>query len=146
MKKTIILTAIIAASVLGIIFFKPIHSFFTPGKLISKEVDVDFGTEKRYALPVYAHTVADVKITVTKWHGKKPTKVWEKSFKNIQLKEQAGMEKDVQSITIPNFSDKKDKIIVQYLVTYRDNGSVVQLAYYSDVSKDGTESSVDVTI
>lgn len=146
MKKIIIITTLIVASVLGAIFFKPIESLLSSGKLTSKEVNVDFGTEKRYALPIYAHTVADVKITITKWHGNKSTTVWEKSFNDIQLKEQAGMEKDVQSVTIPNFSDRKDKIIVQYLVTYKDNGSVVQLVYYSDVSKDKNESSVDITI
>ncbi len=146
MKKIKIFATITAVLVLGSIFFNPIKEFVLEGKPVAKEVNLNIGTEKRYALPVYANAIADVKITITKWHGSKSTKIWEKTLNDIHLSKNAGFEKvEAQSVTIPAL-DNKDKIVVKYLVTYKDKGSIVELAYYSVVSKNSKENSVDVTI
>ncbi len=147
MKKIAVYATIVIVSVLGVIFFNPIKTFILPEKPEVKEVNLNIGTEKRYALPVYANAVADVQITITKWHGNTPSLLWEKTLNNIQLKENAGLDKiEAQSVTIPNISNRRDRIVVKYLVTYKDQGSEVQLAYYADLTKGDKEDSVDVTI
>lgn len=146
MKKIRVFAIIIIASVLGIIFFNPIKAFVVSKNQVAKEVNLNIGTEKRYALPVYVNAVADVQITITKWHGSKATKIWEKTLNDIHLNENAGFDKvEAQTVTLPAYANK-DRIVVKYLVTYKDKGSIVELAYYSEVSKDSKEDSVDVTI
>ncbi|MFZ1800021.1 MAG: hypothetical protein WAU24_09175 [Chitinophagaceae bacterium] len=146
MKKIKVFATILIATVLGIIFFNPIKAFILPEKQVAKEVNLNIGTEKRYALPVYANAVADVQITITKWHGSKPTTIWEKTLNDIHLNENAGFEKvEAQTVTIPA-SNNRDKYVVKYLVTYKDKGSVVELAYYSVISNGSKGDSVDVII
>ncbi|MEO7209782.1 MAG: hypothetical protein ABIY35_02465 [Chitinophagaceae bacterium] len=146
MKKVAFLITIIISSVLGIIFFNPIKAFVLPEGPVAKEVNLNIGTEKRYALPVYANAIADVQITITKWHGNKSTKIWEKTLNDIHLNENAGFDKvEAQTVTLPVYANK-DRIVVKYLVTYKDKGSVVELAYYSEISKGSKGDSVDVII
>jgi len=135
-----------SAFLLGILFLTPLKTIFYKGKPVEKEVNLNIGLDKRYSLPVYANAKADVQITITKWHGKKSTLLWQKSLKDIQLSKNAGLEKvEAQFITIPT-SEKKDRIVVRYLVSYKDKGSTVELAYYDDLPKNKEDATVEVII
>lgn len=103
------------------------NKIFPANKIINAEIDLHIKSDNKYLSPAYDEATAQIHITVTKISGSKRVVVWEKDFKNMQLKSYSN-NFNTQTLMISDLAQSKEKLEVTYTVTYNSNGSVLRLA------------------
>ncbi len=121
MKTKLIITVTAAAMlVVSSSFFVVKHS----EKPVTKNINVEIYKTASYVAPVYADTYATLRVSIVKINGKKRDTAWQHEFAPMQLKDFPASDKPlVQTITIPNVNDKKEKVEVLYELNYNTKGS-----------------------
>ncbi|MGN6616539.1 MAG: hypothetical protein ACTHJ5_05140 [Ilyomonas sp.] len=127
MNKLLIIAPMLFVSITVIGLQNRFNKIFTASKTISAEIDLHIQSDNKYLSSAYDEATAQIHVTVTKISGSKRIVVWEKDFKNMQLKNYSN-NSNTETLMIPNLAQSKEKLEVTYTVTYNSNGSVLQLA------------------
>lgn len=133
MKKRLIIAT--AALLLGssVCFFGQTMLVEKP---VDKNIDVEVYKDASYISPAYADAYATLEVTVVKIKGTKRDTAWQHSFAPTQLKNFPASDKPLlQQITIPNVNDKKEKIEVNYRLTYNTKGSELHFSNAEIIGK-----------
>ena len=145
--KKIIISLAIAIVATGLIFNHQIVNWFTAEKPVNKEINLMIGSGNNYSSKAYESSYASVTITVTKMSGKTETIVWKKSFETLPLSQYPSINKAVANkLIIPGFSDKKEKLIVTYTITYNTRGNILQTVYGEIIQTDGKQGNLAISI
>jgi hypothetical protein len=116
-------------------------------KPVSKNINVEVYKTASYVSPAYADTYATLQVTVVKVHGNKKDITWQHTFDPKQLKDYPDSGKPmVQTITIPNVNDKKEKLEIYYKVTYNTKGSELNFFDGTIIGKGEQSGKLDVKI
>ena len=93
-------------------------------KSIDKQVNVEVYKTASYVSPAYANTFATLEVTVVRINGKKKDTAFQHTFQPKELKDYPASDKPlVQTITIPNVNDNREKLEIFYRLTYNTKGS-----------------------
>ena len=116
-----------------------------PAKPVNRNISFSIYKGSNYNAPVYNNTIAQVKITVEKVSDSKRTVVWEQTLDARQLSQfPSFQEAKMQTITVPGVLTKKERIEVNYTLTYNSDGSTLQMQGGSVIS--GKENSSQLLI
>ncbi len=122
MKKKLIITLTSAALILVSGSFFGMQSF--KEKQVSKNINVEVYKTASYISPAYANAFATLKVTIVRVNGNKKDTAFQHTFEPKQLKDYPASDKPlVQTITIPNVNDNREKIEIFYRLTYSTKGS-----------------------
>ena len=100
-------------------------------KPVSKSINLSIYRENNYSSAAYDSTMASVHITLYKVVGNEYTTVYEKTLSSMQLKQFPDMQNAMNSsLTIPNLLNSKEKLLINYAVTYNTQGSQLTLNNY----------------
>ncbi len=146
MKK--IITCVLAVGLTtAAAFNQQIVNAIIPEKPVSKEISLAIAKENDYSSRAYDEAVASVHIIITKMNGAKKVIVWDKTFDTLQLKKYPTIANAYeQSIIIPNIFDRKEKLLVEYIITYTEKGSVLKFANETFLLKGQTSGKVIISI
>jgi hypothetical protein len=126
MKQKLIITVTAAAILVVTGSFLSVKHFSE--KPVTKNINVEIFKTASYVSPAYSDTYATLHVSIVKVHGKKRETAWQHDFEPKQLKDYPASDRPlVQTITIPNVNDKKEKLEVLYEVTYSTKGSELNL-------------------
>lgn len=147
MKQSIIFAGLATIFFSGM-FFQPTGKYTYPAENRTEQtIHIALGSEQRYASPVYANAKADVTVRIIKWKGDKPQVVWQKEINDINLQQHAGVQEFLaKDVELPQVANSRDRVTVNYLITYKDRGSEMQLQYNKEVKPVAGKNSVQVTI
>jgi hypothetical protein len=122
MKTKLIITVTSAILVLTSGSFIGLKS--SDKKSIDKQVNVEVYKTASYVSPAYANTFATLEVTVVRINGKKKDTAFQHTFQPKELKDYPASDKPlVQTITIPNVNDNREKLEIFYRLTYNTKGS-----------------------
>src|SRR3954447_14900930 len=128
MKKFISLLPILITFVLAVQQVLKPHPTDKP---VNKSINLSIYRENNYSSAAYDSTMASVHITLYKVVGNKYTTVYEKTLSSMQLKQFPDMQNAMNSsLTIPNLLNNKEKLLINYAVTYNTQGSEITLNNY----------------
>jgi hypothetical protein len=128
MKKFISILPILITFVLAVQHVVKPHPKDKP---VNKSINLSIYRENNYSSAAYDSTMASVHITLYKIVGDKYTTVYEKTLSSMQLKQFPDMQNAINSsLTIPNIFNKKEKLLINYAVTYNTQGSQLTLNNY----------------
>ena len=128
MKKTLISSSLIVLMTL-MVYGTQIWDYIKPNKTLNKEITLSIAPESNYTSAAYSNARATVHVVVTKVRGNKETIVWDKVFDTIQLKNYPRLNQAyTEDVKIPGLIDNKEKLMVNYIITYDNNGSVLKLS------------------
>lgn len=128
MKKTLISSSLIVLMTL-MVYGTQIWDYVKPNKTLNKEITLSIAPESNYTSAAYSNAKATVHVVVTKVRGNKETIVWDKVFDTIQLKNYPRLNQAyTEDVKIPGLIDNKEKLMVNYIITYDNNGSVLKLS------------------
>ena len=128
MKKFISILPILITFVLAVQQVIKPHS---TDKQVNKSINLSIYRENNYSSAAYDSTMASVHITLYKVVGNKYTTVYEKTLSSMQLKQFPDVQNAINSsLTIPNMFNKKEKLLLNYAVTYNTQGSQLTLNNY----------------
>lgn len=134
MKKTLISSTLILLMTL-MVYGTQIWDYVKPSKTMNKEITLSIAPESNYTSAAYTNAKATVHVVVTKVRGNKETIVWDKVFDTIELKNYPRLNQAYsEDVKIPGVIDNKEKVVVNYIITYDNNGSILKLSSGSDVS------------
>ncbi|NNV54432.1 hypothetical protein [Limnovirga soli] len=134
MKKPIISTILVLIMTV-VVYHDQIWDYVKPNKMMNKEISLSIAPENNYTSAAYADAKATVNVVVTKVRGDKKTIVWNKTFDTIELQNYPRLNAAFnEKVKIPGVIDNKEKLIVTYIVTYDNKGSVLQLTNGEAVS------------
>ena len=128
MKKLLLIAPAFLIGLIVIGFQNQIKKISVANKTIDTEIDLHIQSDNKYLSSAYDGATAQIHVTVTKINGNKKMIVWEKDFKNMQLKNYSNSSNNTQTLTISNLRSSKGKLEVSYTITYNSNGSILQLA------------------
>ena len=135
MTKTLISSSMILLMTL-MVYGTQIWDYVKPNKTMNKEITLSIAPENNYTSAAYTDARATVHVVVTKVRGNVETIVWDKVFDTIQLKNYPRLNQAfTEDVKIPGVIDNKEKVVVNYIITYDNNGSILKLASGEDVSK-----------
>jgi len=98
---------------------------------VKKSINLSIYRDDTYASAAYDSTIASVHITLYKVVGNQYTPVYEKTLNSMQLKQFPDMQNAMNSsLTIPNLLNGKEKLLINYSVTYNTQGSQLTLNNY----------------
>jgi len=128
MKKLIIILPVFIVAIVCLSFVgKP----RTTTKPVNKSINLSIYSNNNYSSAAYDSTIAFVHITIYKVVGSKYTTVYEKTLNGMQLKQFPDMQNAMNSsLTIPNLLNSKEKLLIDYAVTYKTQGSELTLNNY----------------
>ncbi len=93
-------------------------------KPVNKNVNVEVYKTASYISPAYANTFATLEVTVVRVNGNKKDTAFQHKFQPKELKDYPASDKPlIQTITIPNVNDNKEKLEIFYRLTYNSKGS-----------------------
>jgi hypothetical protein len=128
MKKLIIILPVLIAVIICLSFAAKQHPTEQP---VSKSINLSIYSNNNYSSAAYDSTIASVHITVYKIAGNKYISVYEKTLNGMQLKQYPDMQNATNSsLTIPNLLNSKEKLLINYAVTYNTQGSQLTLNNY----------------
>jgi len=134
MKKKLIIAIAAAVPLLVSGSFLGVKSFSE--KPITKNINVEVYKTASYVAPVYSDTYATLRISIIKIHGNKRDTAWQHDFEPKQLKDFPASDKPlVQTVTIPNVNDKKEKLEILYQLTYNTKGSELNFSNGTIIGK-----------
>ena len=116
-------------------------------KLENKNISFLVYKNSSYTSPVYNSASAQVHIIVEKVniYGQH-TIVWDKTYDAEYLSHYPSVENAYkQTITVPNVNQKKEYLLVNYLLNYNSNGYQMQM-HEATVVKDKSTAKVDISI
>ena len=128
MKKFITILPILITFLLALQQIVKVHPTEKP---VNKSINLSIYRENNYSSAAYDSTIASVHITLYKVVGNEYTTVYEKSFNSMQLKQFPEMQNAINSsLMIPNLLNSKEKLLINYAVTYNTQGSQLTLNNY----------------
>src|SRR5689334_2924103 len=128
MKKLFIILPVLLTLLLCVSQAKKLSPTEKP---ISKSINLSIFRENNYSSAAYDSTIASVHITVSKVVGDKYTTVYDKTLSSMQLQQFPEMQNAISnSLTIPNLLNNKEKLLINYDVTYDTRGSKLTLSNY----------------
>lgn len=114
--------------VLTVSLFTPIKDSMVTKKTVSKTVSFALYKENAYEAEVYNNTSAMVHITVEKVTERNRTIVWDTTIAASQLKALPTAENAyTQTITVPGLMEKREQLVIRYVLTYDSKGSQLQM-------------------
>ncbi len=134
MKKKLIITVTAVAILVVTGSFLSVKHFSQ--KPVTKSINVEVYKTASYVSSAYSDAYATLQVSIIKVHGNKREVAWQHEFEPKQLKDFPASDKPlVQTITIPNVNDKKEKLEVLYEVTYSTKGSELNLSNGTIIGK-----------
>jgi len=128
MKKALIIIPVLITLLLCA---PQVSKLFQTEKPVNKSINLSIYRENNYSSAAYDSTIASVHITLYKVVGNKYTTVYEKSLNSMQLNQFPDMQNAINSsLTIPNLLNRKEKLLINYAVTYNTQGSQLTLNNY----------------
>jgi len=114
-------------------FFSIKHSAKKP---VDKNVNVEIYKTASYVSPAYANTFATLEVTVVRINGNKKDTAFQHTFQPKQLKDYPAYDKPfVQTITIPNVNDNREKLEIFYRLKYDTKGSELNFSDGTTIGK-----------
>lgn len=122
MKSKLIITVTAAVILVASSSFFGVKHFSE--KPVTKNINVEIYKTASYVSPAYADTYATLRVSIVKIKGNKRNVAWQHEFAPKQLKDYPASDKPlVQTITIPNVNDRKEKLEILYELNYNTKGS-----------------------
>ena len=114
--------------VLTVSLLTPVKDSMVTKKTVSKSVSFELYKENAYNAEVYNNTSAMVHITVEKVSENNRTVVWDTTIAASQLKQfPEASNAYMQTITVPGLSEKREQLVIKYVLTYDSKGSQLQM-------------------
>src|SRR3954451_14853379 len=143
MKKFIAILPILITFILAV---QQVIKHRPTEKQVSKSINLSIYRENNYSSAAYDSTIASVHITLYKVVGNEYTTVYEKTLNSMQLKQFPNMQNAMNSsLTIPNLLNSKEKLLINYAVTYNTQGSEITLNNYL-VTNAGNKDNLKINI
>lgn len=128
MKKIIIIIPILITLLLCLPQFTKVRTTEQP---VNKSINLSVFSNNNYSSAAYDSTVASVHITVYRVINNTYTTIYQKTLNSMQLKQFPNMQNAMNSsVTIPNLLNSKEKLLINYAVTYNTQGSELTLNNY----------------
>ena len=125
-------------------FFGMKHSVKKP---VDKNVNVEIYKTASYVSPAYENTFATLEVTVVRVNGNKKDTAFQHTFQPKQLKDYPASDKPlVQTITIPNVNDNKEKLEIFYRLTYDTKGSELKFSDGAIIGKGEQSGQLNIKI
>ena len=100
-----------------------------------------------YVSPAYATTFATVEVTIVRVNGNKRDTAFQHIFQPKQLKDYPASDKPlVQTITIPNVNDNREKLEIFYRLNYNTKGSELNFSKGTVIGKGVQSSKLNIKI
>ncbi|MEP6465636.1 MAG: hypothetical protein ABJB05_05000 [Parafilimonas sp.] len=133
MKKILIIaTATLLAAGVFCLFGNKMNTEQT----VSKNINVEVYKTTSYISPAYANAFATLEVTVIRVKGNKRDTAFQHTFQPKQLKDFPASDKPfVQTITVPNVNDSKEKLEILYKLTYDSKGSILNFLNTTTIGK-----------
>ena len=145
MKTKLIITVTSAILVLTASSFYSIKNFTK--KPVNKNINVAVYKTASYVSPAYANSFATLEVTVVRVNGSKRDTAFQHIFQPKELKDYPASDKPlVQTITIPNVNDNKEKLEIFYRLTYSTKGSELNLSDGTVIGKGVKSGKLDIKI
>ena len=97
-------------------------------KPVAKNVSFLLYKGSNYSSKVYKGSSAQVYVSVEKVRNTARTIVWDTTFDSKQLNKYPSAKKSLsQKVTIPNVIESKEHLEINYLLTYKSKGSVLNI-------------------
>lgn len=114
---------------------------------INKNINVEVYKTASYLSDAYADTYATLQVTVVKVNGVKRDTAWQHSFAPKALKDfPASNQPMLQQITVSNVNDKKEKLEINYRLTYSTRGSELNFSNTETINKGQQFGKVNIKI
>ena len=135
-----------ALLILGAVTYKSAKEATQP-KLVTKNILFAVFKGGAYTSGVYNTTSAQVHLYIEKVNSKgQHTIVWDKMLDAKYLGQYPSIENALkQNVTVKNVNDKKEYLVVHYILTYNSKGSEL-LMHEGTVIKDSSTGKVDISI
>jgi len=128
MKKLLIIIPVLITLLLCIPQLSRLHPTEKP---VNKSINLSIYSNNNYSSAAYDSSIAFVHITVSKVVGGTYTTIYDKVLNSMQLKQFPNMQNALSSsLTIPNLLNNKEKLLINYAVTYNTQGSELTLNNY----------------
>jgi len=128
MKKFILILPVLIAIIVCFSQFTKVHPAEKP---VNKSINLSIYSNNNYSSAAYDSSIAFVHITVSKVVGGTYTTIYDKVLNSMQLKQFPNMQNALSSsLTIPNLLNNKEKLLINYAVTYNTQGSELTLNNY----------------
>ena len=128
MKKCVLwLFFILIVSGVGIAAYEPITSF-KRDKPIEKEVLISLYKGVSYTSKAYNESSAEIYMSIEKVGSTTRSVVWDTTFNAMLLRKYPSIKKAIsKKIIVPNVSEKKEHLEMNYLLTYTSKGSTIKI-------------------
>ena len=126
-KKLLWLTFILITSGVAIAFYKPVMNKIMELP-ISRTISFSLYKGSNYTSQVYKSSSATIYITVWKIRNASQNLVWDTTIDAKQLSKYPLFKKAIsKTITIPHIYKNKDRLEINYVLTYNSNGSILTI-------------------
>jgi hypothetical protein len=103
---------------------------------VSKNIDMTISTKNNYSSNTYKYCEAKIDYTVIKVRGSMIDTLIQRQFLPFKLKELPSFAKSFdEKITIKDVAERKERIIINYTVTYYSKGSILRINHEKLVPK-----------
>ena len=144
MKKLLIITSAILLA--GSIYFLSGKKMYAE-QPVNKDINVEVYKTSSYISPAYANTFATLEVTVVRVKGNKRDTAFQHTFQPKELKDYPASDKPmIQTITIPNVNDRKEKLEIFYKLTYDSKGSVLNFLNTTTIGEGQQTGKVNIKI
>lgn len=133
--------------VISAAFYAQLKQWIHPNTTVDKEIVVAISADNSYRHQIYDHSSAQVNVTVVKLRGAKPDTLVTKEFPEFKLKNLADVSKQFnETICIPVTAEGKGRIVIDYNVTYKWKGSILEVKNLKQMDKNNIENQLLIHI
>jgi hypothetical protein len=116
-------------------------------KPVDKNINVEVYKTASYIAPAYANTFATLEVTIVRVNGNKKDTAFQHIFQPKELKDYPASDKPlVQTITIPNVNDNRERLEIFYRLTYNTKGSELNFSEGTVIGKGVQSSKLNIKI
>ncbi len=145
MKKIRIILAIILIATFSVLLITKEST--SKNISVDKQISLAIFAGNNYTSEAYNDALATVEVTVTEQTGIGQNIVWKKEFSDLALKDYPAFQNALtQKVTIPNVIENKERLMVNYTITYNTGGSILQLSGDSLVPAGSTTQNLCINV
>lgn len=145
--KKLLFTTIFTLAVFTASFHAQVKHLIVPEKKINKNISLIISPDRNYTPHIYTYCEAKLDYTIVKIRGRQIDTLVQKEYPAIKLKKLSAFAEGFnQTIEIPGVSDKKERIVVSYTITYQSDEGQLKVHYNNPIPVGSKEEQLQITI
>jgi hypothetical protein len=143
----IILEILLGLTIPAIVFHTPIYNAFIAEQPVNKQVSFCITGDSNYNGKAYDYSTATVRVVIFKVSNRIQTILWNKVYNSMPLRSFAVSGNTLaETVTVRNIHDRNEQLFVTYIVTYNNNGSVLQWQNGTTLLKGAQQNKLQINI